>query len=85
MLKGKALAMFLPFLLMGSEFGNWDEPEREITEEQKEYIRRLRAEKAIERKIKNGLKPFDFNGQIVWALNEKNAVRKYNKRLSTGS
>lgn len=84
-LKGKALAMFLPFLLMESEFGNWDEPEREVTEEEKEYIRKLRSEKAIERKIKAGLKPFDFDGQIIWALNEKNAVRKYNNSIKSGS
>jgi hypothetical protein len=80
----KALAMMLPFLLMESE-GFGELPKHELTEEDKEYLRKLKAEKEFERKIKSGLKPFDFNGQIVWALNEKNAVRKYNKSINTGS
>lgn len=26
-----------------------------------------------------GLKPFNINGKVIWALNEKNAIKKYNK------
>lgn len=85
MIKMKSLAMLYPLLLAGCAFGSYEEPKHEITEEEKEYLRKLRAEKDIERKVKAGLKPFDFDGQIIWALNEKNAVRKYNNSLKSGS
>lgn len=67
----------LPLILMGSS-PMYEEPQRELTEEEKEALRRLRAEKDIERKVKRGLNPFDYNGKIIWALNKKNADRKSN-------
>ena len=37
-------------------------------------------QKQIELKLKRGLKYFDVNGTKILALNEKNAIRKYNNQ-----
>lgn len=29
-----------------------------------------------EKNRKKGLKPFNINGEIIWAINEKNAIKK---------
>jgi hypothetical protein len=31
-----------------------------------------------------GLKEFELNGVTVWALNHKNAIKKYNKMMNNG-
>ncbi len=47
-----------------------------LTKEQEELILRKAIDREIERMMCKGLKPFDINGQIIWAINEKNAKRK---------
>lgn len=65
-----AMGMMMPF----SE--HYEEAQRQFTPEELEQIERVREEKALERKLKQGLKEFDINGIYVVALNRKNAERK---------
>ena len=59
-------------------FGMPQEPR--LTPESIDKLRKLRMQKGFEsQKINKGLKEFNINGKIVWALNEKNAIRKANK------
>ena len=49
------------------------EPKKPLTPEEKEF-KRQKIHK------NNGLKRFEFNGKIVFALNKKNAIKKAKKR-----
>ena len=51
----------------------------ELTPEELAEIERVRLQKALERKKQQGLKEFNIDGIRIWALNEKNAVRKVGK------
>lgn len=37
------------------------------------------ANRANKRKLRQGLTKFNIEGHIIWALNEKNAIRKHKK------
>lgn len=56
-----------------------DEEIRKFEEERK----RRERENEEKRNLKKGLKPFEINGEIHWAINEKNAIKKYNKKKSS--
>ncbi|HYW34169.1 MAG TPA: hypothetical protein VE868_02075 [Balneolaceae bacterium] len=68
-----AMGAMMPF----SE--HYKEAQRQLTPQELEQIERLREEKALERKLKQGLKKWDINGICVIALNRKNAERKAEK------
>ena len=51
----------------------------ELTPEELEEIERVRRQNALKRKKKQGMKEFNIDGIKIWALNEKNAVRKVSK------
>jgi hypothetical protein len=57
----------------GSIIGLKDKPP--LTEKEKEEIKRKQS-------LSKGLKEFIINGQKIYALNEKNAIKKYNKNLN---
>ena len=65
-----AMGAMMPF----SE--HYEEAQRQLTPEELAEIERVREQKALERKKKNGLKEWNIDGIIVIALNKKNAVRK---------
>ena len=51
----------------------------ELTPEELAEIESARKRKALERRKQQGLKEFNIDGIKIWALNEKNAVRKVGK------
>ena len=59
---------------------------RELSIEEKE-IKRQKKVKANQSSLAlaNGLKPFDINGITVYAINKKNAEKKYNKLVTNKS
>jgi len=64
--------------MMPDSFGRQNYKE-ELTPEELAQIERVRLQKALERKKQQGLKEFNIDGIRIWALNEKNAVRKVGK------
>ena len=62
-----------------------------LTEPEKKQIEKGKEKKDLDLKPKdydmteinkrNGLKLFNIEGAEIWALNEKNAIKKYNKYL----
>ncbi len=72
------LFKMMAIAMMGSSPNH--QPSGELTNEEKEALKRLRQEKDIQNKAKRGLKPFDYDGVIIWALNEKNADRKAKRK-----
>ena len=58
---------------MGSNTPYW-----ELTDEEKEEVKRVYEQRKTERMKKRGLKEFEIDGIKVLALNEKNAIRKIN-------
>jgi hypothetical protein len=71
-----AISMSLGMDMTG--FGMPTEPR--LTPESIKRLRELRMQQGLESQKKNkGLKEFNIDGKIVWALNEKNAIRKAKK------
>ena len=52
-----------------------------LTEEEAALLRKKAEERYIEIQLKRGLKEFKIKGEKIIALNEKNAIKKYNKQL----
>ena len=75
----KIYGLAMAYAMMGTLMPPWMRHDIELTEEQKEYIKKIREEKAKERKLQRGLKEWNIDGIKVIALNEKNAIRKANK------
>ena len=72
---GQSLALLS---IMTSMYGMPQSPQ--LTPESIEKLKKLRIQKGFEFQNTNkGLKEFNINGKTVWALNEKNAIRKANK------
>lgn len=77
--KSKIIALTAMGLALGmGSFGghsrmSYDE-QRETEQERKERL----AKAEVERNIRNGLRPFQYGEVTVWALNKKNADRKFN-------
>lgn len=72
------LAALIPLALMGGENYGFDgKPHVYLeTEEELKAKRKAAQEK---NNISNGLKKFNIQGVEIWAINEKNAIRKFNK------
>lgn len=76
--KGAMLAFMAMAMASGTSGGHWgglDDIQPAETPERRKS--RLEREK-IERYKRQGLKEFTIDGKIVWARNEKNAIRKAN-------
>ena len=50
-----------------------------LTKEDRERIRKINEKKKVQILKKGGMKEFDYNGNIILALNKKNADRKAKK------
>lgn len=78
----KIAQLMMMFAAMGAmmpdSFGGRNYRE-ELTPEELAQIERVREQKALERKKQQGLKEFNIDGIKIWALNEKNAIRKAGK------
>ncbi len=70
------MMMYAAMLDGGATLRNTEHLERNYeTNEQRE--RRL-IEAEIRNNIKRGMKPFEYGDVIIWAINKKNADRKFN-------
>ena len=67
-------AMQLALGMMGEGSRRLREEPTETEQERKERL----AKAEVERNIRNGLKPFQYGDVTIWALNQKNADRKFN-------
>ena len=79
MKKGALMAMMGAMAMSTMDGGNpfmTATEKKELTPDELEAYEKLKAEKDIEKKIKQGQKPFEFGNVIIWARNEKNANRK---------
>ena len=66
----------------GDYYGSKPEKKKDVDQLSKEEFAKIRHKaelEDIERKKADGLKAFEVNGQTVYALNMKNAIRKANK------
>ena len=54
----------------------------ELTDEEKQNLKRYYEQKKKELLLKRGLREYCFNGVSIIALNEKNAKRKYEKFIN---
>jgi hypothetical protein len=76
----KMYQMLLGLAMMGAMFENPILNEsHELTDEERESIKQIRLKKALKRKKQHGLKEYNIDGIKIWALNEKNAMRKIKK------
>jgi hypothetical protein len=66
-----AMGMMIPDM-----YGDSETVRRELTPQELAEIERVREQKTLERKKKQGLKEWNIQGIKVIALNHKNAVRK---------
>lgn len=74
----KDLGLLTAFAALGMMSGNFGYPQ--MTEESRANLNTIRIKQGLESQPKNkGLKEFTINGETVWALNYKNALRKIQK------
>lgn len=76
--KGTLYQTMLMYAMAGM-MANFDQGHNalsQMTEEEAEELRQIREAKIAELKRK-GQKPFEFDGVTIYALNRKNAERKY--------
>ena len=71
------MALLLPLLMMGGL--GMPQSSLALTDEEKEELKQQRLEKENEIKLKNGLKPFNYDGTIIWAINATIADKKWRK------
>ena len=77
-MKGALYQMMLAYSMAGM-MANFDQGHNTLprmTEEEAEELHQIREAKIAELKRK-GQKPFEFDGVTIYALNRKNAERKY--------
>jgi hypothetical protein len=62
---------------MGSLFASFPDPKEYFHSPEEKPKTQIKASGKI---VKKGMSKFEINGEIIIALNEKNAKRKYNKK-----
>jgi len=76
-LTGTAFYGVLMAIMQGLSFRNMEGIPRGLTKDEIEFLRKIRDERVAELK-RRGLTAFEFDNVTVYALNRKNAERKYN-------